>query len=212
LFSILGIILCGFLSTFLIQFNPALPFFKYLCSFFYGITEWSYFPLFPWLAYPLSGFLFFQLEQKEVPTIIQTNSFNLPITVVFLLFGVWSINYAVDVSSNLQTYYHHSFEFIAWVLFFILGYSLFIKRINQVFGNTKVFLLLKWMGKHLTIIYIIQWIIIGNLTTVLYKTIDSTFLLAIYTLVIWVITLALAFLYIQIKSNHQQIQSRNKIT
>ncbi len=210
--SIVGIIIIGLLSTFLIQFNPSLLFLKYLCSFFYGITEWSYFPLFPWLVYPLSGFLFFQLEQKEVNSIIQTNSFSLAISVIFLLFGVWSINYAVAVSADLQTYYHHNFVFIAWVLFFVVGYSLFIKRLNQVFGNSKVFLLLKWMGKHLTIIYIIQWIIIGNLTTVLYKTIDSTFMLAIYTVIIWVISLALAFLFIQIKSNHQQIQSRNKIT
>lgn len=210
--TIVGIIISGLLSTFLIQFNPGILFLKYVCSFFFGISEWSYFPLFPWLVYPLSGFLFFQLEQKGIQNLIQTNSFNLAIGVVFLLFGVWSINYAIEVSANLQAYYHHGFIFIAWVLFFVIGYGLFIERLNHVFGNSKVFLLLKWMGKHLTIIYIFQWIIIGNLTTALFKTIDSTLVLGIYTIVILLISSAVAFLYAQIKANHQQIQSRNKIT
>ncbi len=210
--TIFALTICGFLSTFLIQFNPDLLFLKYVCSFFYGITEWSYFPLFPWLAYPLSGFLFFQLEKIVNQTKVQPNSFNLAISVVFLLFGIWSINYAIEVSADLQAYYHHGFAFIAWVLFFVIGYSLFIERLNHVFGNSKVFLLLKWMGKHLTIIYIIQWIIIGNLATAIFKTIDSTVVLAIYTLVILLISSVIAFLFTQIKANHQQIQSRNKIT
>ena len=64
LMSIALILLSAFLGHYLLQFTSDSSFIKYISSFFYGSTTWSYFPLFPWLAYPLSGLAFYQLKEK----------------------------------------------------------------------------------------------------------------------------------------------------
>jgi hypothetical protein len=209
---VLSIVLVGLLNLFLVRFSPINSFWKYIGSFFYGYSNWAYFPIIPWLAYPLIGFLFFKLDYKKIQQFIQPSSFNLAIIVVFIIFGIWTINYAIDVSANLQAFYHHDGMFFIWTLIFIIGYSLFVERMNSLLGKFKLLLFLKWLGNNLTIIYIVQWILIGNLTTVLYNTINSPIVLALYSIAILLIAALLGFLFNQIKLNHQAIQIKNRTT
>src|SRR6185312_3347442 len=57
-------ILVAFFGQYFLRFVPENIFLKYISSFFYGSNRWSYFPLFPWLAYPLIGIGFYNLKQK----------------------------------------------------------------------------------------------------------------------------------------------------
>ena len=173
---------------------------KYITAFIYGSIEWSYFPLFPWLAYPLSGVVLYQLQQKFDFKFFYLPKTKLLFGSVFLLFLAFTIKYAIDVSSNLQLYYHHGLLFFIWVILFCLFYALLIHELNAHIGESIVFKYLKWLGKHVTLIYAIQWIIIGNIATEIYKTISNPVYLAAWFLGIVVVTNGLTYLALKLKS------------
>jgi uncharacterized membrane protein len=58
------IIVVILLGSFLPNYTPQNTTLQYVSAFFYGGVKWSYFPLFPWLGYPLTGIAFYQLQQK----------------------------------------------------------------------------------------------------------------------------------------------------
>jgi uncharacterized membrane protein len=173
---------------------------KYITAFIYGSTEWSYFPLFPWLAYPLSGVVLYQLQQKFDFKFFYLPKTKLLFGSVFLLFLIFTIKYAIDVSSNLQLYYHHGLLFFIWVILFCLFYALLIHELNIHIGESIVFKYLKWLGKHVTLTYVIQWIIIGNIATEIYKTVSNPVYLAAWFLGIVFVTNGLTYLVIKLKT------------
>lgn len=172
---------------------------KYITSFIYGSTEWSYFPLFPWLAYPLSGVVLYQLQKKFDFRFFYLPKTKLLFGSVFLLFLAFTIKYAINVSSNLQQYYHHGLLFFIWVILFCLFYALLVHELNTHIGESIVFKYLKWLGKNVTLVYVIQWIIIGNIATEIYKTVSNPFYLLYCFLVITIITNVLAYFLIKFK-------------
>lgn len=200
LVSVFLIILISTGSQFLISIEPTNSITKYISSYFFGCSNWSYFPLFPWLVYPLAGMILYQLQQK-----FDFRFFYLPKTKLlfgsaFLLFLVFTIKYAIDVSSNLQQYYHHGLLFFIWVILFCLFYALLIHELNTHVGESMVFKYLKWLGKHVTLIYAIQWIIIGNIATEIYKTVSSPVYLATWFLGIIFVTSGLTYLVLKLKA------------
>lgn len=173
---------------------------KYITAFVYGSTEWSYFPLFPWLAYPLSGVVLYQLQQKFDFKFFYLPKTKLLFGSVFLLFLAFTIKYAIDVSSNLQQYYHHGLLFFIWVILFCLFYALLIHELNTHIGESFFFKYLKWLGKNVTLIYVIQWIIIGNIATEIYKTVSNPVYLAAWFLGIIFITSGVTYLVMKLKT------------
>jgi uncharacterized membrane protein len=188
LFIIIGLIFSSaFLGTFLLPYTVETPFLKFIFSSFYGASWWSYFPLFPWLSYSLAGIVFYKisklgtrsskLEAKKFALINFINSPNLAIrgvvAILFSLFVIATIGYAIGISSDLQLYYHHGVLFFLWVILFLSFYSFFINEIEKALGASIVFKYIKWLGKNITVIYVIQWIIIGNIATEIYKTVSN---------------------------------------
>jgi fucose 4-O-acetylase-like acetyltransferase len=94
------------------------------------------------------------------------------------LFLVFTLNYAINLSSELPMYYHHGIDFFLWVILFLGLYAIVVDKIEEVAGNFFIFNWIKWLGKNVTYIYIIQWLIIGNIATEIYKSISSPSLLA----------------------------------
>lgn len=172
---------------------------KYITSFIYGSTEWSYFPLFPWLAYPLSGVVLYQLQQKFDFRFFYLPKTKLLFGSVFLLFLAFTIKYAINVSSNLQQYYHHGLLFFIWVILFCLFYALLVHELNTHIGESIVFRYLKWLGKNVTLVYVIQWIIIGNIATEVYKTVSNPVYLAAWFLGIVFVTCVSIYLVLRLK-------------
>ena len=152
----------AFLSYFLMNDNPESVMLKYLTSPFFGSCSWSYFPLFPWLSYPLIGFSFFHFKKNINPKIFSSGRCKIIVGFLFILFLIFTIQKAVFISSHLHLYYHHGPFFMIWTICFLAFYSYFIFQADDIFGENKFFKYLKWLGKNVTMIYVIQWIITGN--------------------------------------------------
>jgi len=192
-------ILVAFFGQYFLRFVPENIFLKYISSFFYGSNRWSYFPLFPWLAYPLIGIGFYNLKQKFDLEKTYNAIPKIGIMILFLMFMAFTIFYAVSVSANLQAYYHHGLLFFLWAIVFLAFYSFFINEINLIVGDFVLIKYVKWLGKNVTLIYVLQWVMIGNYATEIYKTISS--LLYLVTSFILVLSIAsfLSYLFISVK-------------
>ncbi|MGZ4079048.1 MAG: heparan-alpha-glucosaminide N-acetyltransferase domain-containing protein, partial [Bacteroidia bacterium] len=199
IFVLIAIVLSSFLGHFLLKYIPDNLFLKYISAFFYGSCKWSYFPLFPWLAYPLAGIAFYQIQKKYDPGFMNTTISKLITAVLFIVFLAFTLKYAAGVSSDLSSYYHHGLIFVLWVIVFLSLYTFFVNEINNFLGTTLLFNYLKWLGKNVTIIYIIQWIIIGNTATEIYKTISSESYLLICFLSILLLTSISGYLFLGIR-------------
>lgn len=139
----------------------------YLTVFFYGKgIWWSYFPFIPWVSYSLLGFIFFIVQGNISAFIVK---YLWVIIVVCLLVVVSFISFADLVTSNLQSYYHHDFLFFIYTTFFLAGWASLAYLLVNHFSNS-VFNYIEWLGKNVTVVYVIQWLIIGNIATSIYKT------------------------------------------
>jgi len=142
---------------------------NYFLPFIGGQFSWSYFPIFPWLAYPLIGFLFYKWEEKVVD-FKQKNkrAFWLAILGIFILLVVFS-DFGFNSTINLNYYYHHHFFYILWAIGLVIIWALFL-QLSMKYLNVKVLNFIIWMGINVTAIYVFQWLIIGNITTAIYHT------------------------------------------
>lgn len=142
----------------------------YVMAFVSGSSFWSYFPLFPWLAYPLTGLAFAYFEEQY-----NSNHSRLhkAIAVFALLYFAWQFAPSFAVSIDLHTYYHHGLPFYLWAL---TGMALMAMAVKWLFGHLSQSFVLKQVcriGKRVTIIYVMQWLLIGNLASLgWYKTLS----------------------------------------
>jgi uncharacterized membrane protein len=187
----------------LLNFIPQTIFLKYFLSIFYGCCEWSYFPIFPWIAYPLTGIAFYQLKERYGSVLLKVVNQKLQLGILFLLFFIFTIKYAVTISSDLPSYYHHDIIFYLWTIVFITFYSIFINEIGNKFGSVFILKYIKWLGENVTVIYVIQWILIGNTATEIYKTVSQPMQLFYYYLVVMILSSVCAYLFLKLwdKSN-----------
>lgn len=189
-----------FIGEHFLNYEPQNIFLKYLSAFFYGSTSWSYFPLFPWLAYPLAGVVLYQLQQRFDFKFFYLPKTKLLFGSVFLLFLIFTVKYAINVASDLTSYYHHGLLFFIWVILFCLFYTLIIHELNNWFGETLIFKYFKWLGQNVTIIYVIQWLLIGNIATEIYKTISSPVYVVAWFLGITFAVSGLTYLVMKLKT------------
>lgn len=152
---------------------------SYILPFIAGTYSWAYFPLFPWLAYPLFGFAFFYWEDDIVRFYSSHKLIRLAILavagVLVVMFGQWGIRTTI----NLPDYYHHTFWFAMWGMTVIVLWVAFLRFLVQKYPSTIIGNFLQWLGKNITQFYVIQWLIIGNIATAIYQT------QAIHTYVYW---------------------------
>ena len=110
-----------------------------------------------------------------------------------------TIQYAIAISSDLPAYYHHGLIFLLWVISFLFFYSFFINEIEKRAGATILFVYLKWLGKNITIVYIIQWIIIGNIATEIYKTVSEPLYLLLWFALVLMASSGICYSLIKLK-------------
>ena len=171
-YFILAVIMAA-VSPFLQSFGTTMCFSSYLNAFFWGDFEWSYFPLFPWCAYILLGFSFRLFCEKENFLSKYSSSHSLVLSIPLLVASGLTINYAAGVASALNGsdgYYHHGLLFFGWMVMFMSGYMMLVHLIEENAGKHFITRFIKWAGKNVTTIYVIQWIIIGNIATEIYQT------------------------------------------
>ena len=175
---------------------------SYYLAFIIGNFEQSYFPLFPWFSYVLAGYIFKVIFDKyqsylRLFTYIHWVFIGF-ISLVILIFTP----YAFSISNNLATYYHHNFYFFLWVIGFMLIYLLIINYITTKLRNTILINYLAWTGKNVTIIYIIQWLVIGNIATAIYRT-QNLLQSELWFVGISIFSCFSAFIYLKIKNYYQ---------
>jgi len=184
---------------FLIQQLPypaSLGFMSYFNALFHSNVWWSYFPIVPWLAYPVIGYLFYLVKPKITTYLKKQLHKNILIIITGVIL-ISSISYGIDVSANLHVYYHHSYIFFLFVLNFMVFWALLFDAITS-FPANFVTTFIEWMGKNVTVFYVIQWLIIGNIATALYKTQDK-FELVLWFFGIVFLTSILTLLYTKVK-------------
>lgn len=143
---------------------------NYIFPFIGGTWSWSYFPLFPWLAYPLAGFSFFHFEQKLKAFVNRQRIFTGIILTTILAFVLYFAKQGYATTINLPAYYHHTFWFSMWAFGVVILWSVFWQFILNKFPQTHLTEFFMWLGKNITFFYVVQWLIIGNIATAIYQT------------------------------------------
>ncbi|MCK5684244.1 hypothetical protein KAJ27_08980, partial [bacterium] len=179
--------------------NPDTSSCLFFYSLFWGNTSWSYFPIFPWLAYPITGYSIKLLEDK----IKVKKTFLIAAGMLSIFPIMFTASFGINISTNLRRYYHHGYDFFLWSLFFMLIWISSLWIIEYNFSSSMVIIYLKWVGKNVTSFYIFQWLIIGNIATAVYKTVSQK-KLVLWFIAILITTNALVLLLNKIRcSKHK---------
>lgn len=181
--------------------------FKYLFGFIAGNSDHSYFPLFPWFSYVIAGYIFKIIYMRFNDKITKnTYIYLLFISLISVIVIIFS-KFAFETTSNLPLYYHHDYRFFGWTIVFMILYLSLINQIVKLLQNSLFIQYIEWTGKNVTLIYVFQWLIIGNLATALYQTQD------ILKSLLWFITVTIvsSLLTIAFIKINKLIKSKNDV-
>ncbi len=178
------------------QFTSEADGMQYIQAFFIGNASWSYFPLLPWAAYPLTGYFFYLLDQKYQIRHFSTKglfyiSFSL---LIITLIGLFPFS-----TKLLSPYGTHGLIFMLWL---VAMCGFWIGLVHLAFHksyNKSLFRYFSWAGRHITNMYVIQWLLIGNIGTLVYKT-QSLLQLAGWFLFITLLSSLLTYFWLQLKT------------
>ncbi len=198
---VLLIFLVAIMGNVFPEYQGNIHFVKYILAFVCGPYKWSYFPLLPWLAYPLLGFLYAKTEQTTFYSKYSSKVILLSPLIAILVF-IFSHSFILDATSRLTPYYHHGIEMFLWIGIFLLGYfslfSMVLKKISDIFIVKGI----AWIGKNVTSFYVFQWLIIGNVGTEIYKRLELIESVAIFSGVI-IITALFTFFWNKFRPHFQ---------
>jgi len=169
----------------------------WLTAYIASRASWSYFPLFPWLAYVLLGVTAFHVRERLSLSrrgAVLTLATSVPI---LLATG----GFAFEASNDLPAFYHHGIELFLWNVVFIAAWVL-LHRALASFGAAMSGL--AWLGRHVTACYVIQWLLIGNIATAIYKT-ESLLHCALWLVTLVVVTIILAHAYEWLRRRSQSV-------
>jgi uncharacterized membrane protein len=180
-----------FINYFQIEHSTA----NYLLAFIGGSYDWSYFPVLPWLSFPLIGFslkLFYYRVKTD--SFVKTSYINV-FLVLFGLFFAFTQDYAINITATLPIYYKFGMTFFLWMLFFLAGYALLISIIEKVSSKNWILLYIKWIGENVTAFYVFQWLLIGNISSYLYQTETELSIMIIWFAGILVLTTIMVLIW-----------------
>jgi uncharacterized membrane protein len=169
----------------------------YLQAFFLGNAHWSYFPVFPWVAYPVAGYVFQILDEKYRLYGFSRKGLIYISSTLFVLLLI-SFQWGFSISIDFYDYHHHSLLYFIWVIMLVSFWVILIRLLVQNKEQKPVGKYLQWVGRYITNFYIFQWLLIGNIGTVLYKTQSAPAIVG-WFLVILMLTSVLVFLWISFK-------------
>ena len=137
----------------------------------WGKQSWSYFPVFPWIAYPLLGYAFslFDTSYMQMKKNKEWIGF---VAVVSGICLVLSSPYALKITYTMNKFYHHDLLFFIWTSLFLITWSSIIFLLDKHVNENVLSRYLKWLGKNVTVFYVFQWLIIGNSATLFYKSLN----------------------------------------
>ncbi len=168
----------------------------YISAIFVNAAPWSYFPLIPWLSYVFFGIGLSGLVAYR-PRILERTRYAFYLAIPGIILFLLGLASGWRISQNLDQYYHHGFLFFLWALAFILLLSLTVKA-AYIWKNLSPLKWIRFLGVKVTLAYIIQWLIIGNLGTWLYQTLNIFETVVLFS-VILLSTVSLSYVYYKIR-------------
>jgi uncharacterized membrane protein len=186
------------IGTFLPFGKGNLQWISYVQAFFTGGQPWSYFPVFPWAAYPVAGFVYCKLNEKYQLSYFSRKGLLYVASSLFLILAL-SFSWGFNTVSSLEIYYHHSLLFFLWLLLLILFWVIVIHLITMKYTNKPAVTYLRWVGRYVTNFYVFQWLLIGNIGTAVYKTQEGLAIL-FWFVVITISTSVMVYVYRIIKA------------
>ena len=174
----------------------------YVSGYLFSKATWSYFPLVPWLAYPLMGSGCYLLFQSQFLAKITPKIRLILLISLLVLLSATSI-WAIPSITSLPLYYHHNILLFLWISGFLIAWFTLLEKIFTWSSRQSFTQYIIYIGKNVTAFYIIQWIIIGNTATVLFKS-QSLLTVSIFMIGTLIITSLLVLSYNKYK------QYRNK--
>lgn len=176
---------------------------NYILPFIGGEYSWSYFPLFPWLAYPLIGFLFQKTELQIREFIKKQKVVSIGFLAFIFILVVLFSRFGIETTNDLSEYYHHTFPFFLWTLGVDVLWVLLLWLVIQKFSEFPVIVFLRWLGKNITVFYVIQWLIIGNIATAIFQTQELS-KYWFWFVPIFLATIGITFLFERIKLTYSK--------
>ena len=143
---------------------------------------WSYFPLLPWLAYPFAGYAL-NAFRKANPDLFDKISTHLYLKITTALIFLGALVYGWEISTDLQAYYHHGTLFFIWALSGMYWWYQLWAYLLKIIPETQQ---LQKYGRNVTLLYIVQWLLIGNIGTAVYQTQSWQFLIIWFLLITYV--------------------------
>lgn len=183
------------------EWSRNLPLSAYVVSFVWNAGEWSYFPLFPWFAYVLAGYSFRMVASRPGFGVRLHKLKFLPVMTVVGVLLMITLPWAAGIAHNLSGpggYYRHGILFFGWVLLFMAGYLTLVNYLEKQQGGSGGVKMIRWIGENVTLIYVIQWLIIGNLATMFYQSLN-VFEMLFWYVGITVVTALLGWGYLRIR-------------
>ncbi len=166
----------------------------YLFSVFGGEASWSYFPIFPWMAYPLFGYSAYLFIKAGYAGFLENTRVSSVILIVWAVFIALTINFGINTAAKLKDYYHHGIVYGLWAIAFTAGYALLISRLSQHASESPFLEYFAVIGKNVTLAYVVQWVIIGNTGTSVFRSLDLS---QAYVAMIAVIIVTSAVVYMK---------------
>ena len=166
---LLAILFFGGINRFLPVYSGENQLLKYALPYFSGFSPWSYFPVFPWMTYVLIGFTFRLAVKKNLLPALSSKTTTYIFAALVLVLA-FTFVFGLRISSILEVYYHHNIVFVLWTMAFLAFWLILFGHLDQFFGKSDVFAYLRWVGKNVTVFYVVQWLIIGNIATEIYRT------------------------------------------
>ncbi|MGB9664709.1 MAG: acyltransferase family protein [Ignavibacteria bacterium] len=190
-YLLLLIIIVHFLNYLLLNIQVGNQPLQYILSFFFRVSDWAYFPLISWISFPIFGMY---LSNSGLLEKILDKKFPDLFWIVYLILFFLSLDYGLKNSFDLNSYYSMKFDLFLYSLFVIFGWAKILKTLFEKFADNLFTGYLNWIGRNVTAVYFFQWIIIGNITTYLYKSITLSSCFIIFGIVLFSVSVC-TYLY-----------------
>jgi hypothetical protein len=137
----------------------------YFINFLWQTQEYGHFPLFPWLAYPLFGMAFGHLLKNSNNQQIFFIRSGVLGSIVCICAGYMVYNYSDFSMDSWQSGEYNEGAVHPWWVVFETGILLVSLSLYQLLATriprNKVFDWLCFWSREVTLVYCVQWIVIG---------------------------------------------------